>query len=374
MTVTADSMALDQAKTAGDLIAAGNQLLQIRTQHQLTVAIQRPRDEAVFAAKLAAEAAEAGEDFFYSIPYKDHAPGCADRRRCNCPSKPVEGPGVGLARSAARLWRNCSVDTTLERDMDDAWLVGAWFIDFEANYTKHEVKRVSKMKPTRGGGSVRVSDHELDSAYQRGASKVERDVILRALPKHAIERAFELAKLAALTEKAPVPDQVARLVRRFSEVGVTLAQVERYLGHPFNAAEMTKAGKDPREVCAHLRGVITAIKGGDVDAAEVFQDPGTAPAAEPAVTLEDLAPVRPASGAVEASDHDARALFALLMEKSASGRVFVKEKPAGSGKFRLVDAEAVKDLGLKPDALVAEAGELVDLVLAGRLTAWLAAR
>ena len=224
MTVAADVALLDQSRTAGDLIAAGNQLLQIRTQHQLTVAIQRPRDEKAFATKLAVEAAEAGEDFFYSIPYTDHKPGCQNRRGCDCPSKPVEGPGVGLARSAARLWGNCSVDTTLEKDGEDAWLVGAWFVDFESNYTKHEVKRVSKMKPTRGGGMVRASDHELDSVYQRGASKVERDCFLRALPKHDIEKAYETAKYAALTE-----NERARFLKELHKVLQTEGRFLRFV-------------------------------------------------------------------------------------------------------------------------------------------------
>ena len=415
MTVSADALQMDQAKTAGDLIAAGNQLLTIRTQHQLSVAITRPRDEARFASRLAAEAAEAGEDFFYSIPFKDHKPGCADRRNCNCPSKPVAGPGVGLARSAARLWGNCSVDTTLERDGDDAWLVGAWFIDFESNYTKHEVKRVSKMKATRGGGMVRAGERDLDLVYQIGASKVERDVILRALPKHAIEKAYETAKYAALMDKAPVPEQVARLLRRFNELGVSLAQVERYLKRPFTPDGLKAGGEDPREVLAHLRGLITAIKGGDVDPAEVFAE-GLAAAAPAGVSVADLvapaAPVvpeaevvgdgvqgeqtpsgsagsaggaavqfggpavsasAPSSAPAEVRPYDE--LFALLVEvaKVHPGRVFVKEAPKGGGRYYLVDPECAKALGIDTGAKVAEAGE-VDLVLAGRLTAWLKAR
>lgn len=304
MTVSADAARMegrmpDMGATAGGLVSAGAQLLQIRTEKQLLVAVQRPRDEERFAVKLHAEASAAGEDFFYSIPYKDHLPNCGDRRNCSCPKTFVEGPGVGLARSAARLWGNCNIDVTIEQDTPDAWLVGAWFIDFETNYTRHDTKRISKMKALKGGKMVRAADRDLDVVYQQGASKVERDVILRALPRHVIDRAFELAKFAAIQDKLPVRDQLARLLRRFNEIDVTASQLERYLGHAFNEETILKAEKDPREVIAHLRGVITAIKGGEREAHEFFgEGAGEAAVVVPpsaagpaAVNLADLKPV-----------------------------------------------------------------------------------
>lgn len=303
--MTDTQLAVATSQSAGELVARGDQLLTIRTEKQLLVAVQRPRDEDRFEVKLKAEAASAGEDFFYSIPYKDHVDGCQDRRTCRCPSKPVEGPGVGLARSAARLWGNCNVDTCIEQDLPDAWIVGAWFVDFETNYTKHEVKRVSKMKVLKGGRVVRAADRELDVEYQKGASKVERDVILRSLPRHVIEKAFELAKLAAVQEKSPINEQIARIVRKFGspEVGVSIGRLEKYIGCAFNEDAMYKAEKSPREVCAHLRGLITAIAGGETDVDEVFgpiESPVSQPASSSGLTASDIAkPAVEKSSAVE---------------------------------------------------------------------------
>ena len=286
----------DIGHTAGELVSAGVQLIQIRTEKQLMVAVQRPRDEERFEVKLMTEAAEAGEDFYYSIPYKEHRADCKDRRNCSCPSTMVEGAGVGLARSAARLWGNCSVETTVEQDLPDSWLVGAWFVDFETNYTKHETKRVSKMKVLKGGRTVIASGKDLDVVYQQGASKIERDVILRTLPRGILERAFDTAKAAALMDKKPVKEQIARLIRRFSEIDVNLPTLERHLGHPFTEEAIRKAEKDPREVCAHFRGLITAIKGGELAAADAFGEPGAggATTVQPtstgsnAVSIDDL--------------------------------------------------------------------------------------
>lgn len=258
---------------AGELISAGAQIVQVRTKHQLMVAVQRPRDDEKFSMKLKAEAAAAGEDFFYSIPFKDHKPNCQDRRRCNCPVELVEGPGVGLARSAVRLWGNCSVDTMPEHEAVDHWLVGAYFIDFETNFTKHETKRISKIVTLKGGRTAVAKDKQLDLEYQKGASKVERDVILHAMPRHVIEQAFEIAKAAALQEKKPMKEQIARVIRRFSEMDVSLQMIEDYIGCAFTEEAMKKAELDPRERVAHLRGLITALRGGDATITEVFGEP-----------------------------------------------------------------------------------------------------
>lgn len=271
--------------TAGDLISQGQQLLQIRTRNQLMVAVQRPRDIRAFEKKLLAIAAEAGEDFFYSIPFKNRKEGT---------TSVVEGAGVGLARTAVSLWGNCSVETRIEQEVSDAFLVRSDFVDFENNYTRSETKRVSKLLPKFGGGTRTATGKELDLVYQQGASKVERDVILRSLPKHVIERAFEMAKAAALAEKAPVSQQIARIIRKAQEANVGLAQIEAYLGCPFTEPALKAADRDAREVCAHLRGLVTAIKSGDATMDEVFaatQKPTEAPASQ-------------AKGAVRASDFE----------------------------------------------------------------------
>jgi hypothetical protein len=274
--------AIGGGRTAGDLISAGSQLLQIRTKNQLMVAIQRPRDMKAFETKLLAMSAEAGEDFFYFIRYKD--------------GTIVEGAGVGLARAAAQLWGNCSVDTRIEQEAADAFLVRSDFVDFETNYTRSETKRVSKLMPRKGGGYVKAADKQLDLVYQQGASKVERDCILRSLPKHVVERAFEMAKAAALQEKAPIPQQIARILRRFAELNVPVSKVEAYIGCPLTEEGMRSAEKDPRDTCASLRGLITAIKGGDTTIEEAFGagEPSQQAAASQrpgAIQVEDVTPL-----------------------------------------------------------------------------------
>lgn len=315
--VSGQTMKPGAGNMAGEIISRGEQLLQIRSKNQLVVAIQRPRDEDVFATKLKSMAAQAGEDFFYSIPYKDHRMGCQDRRNCNCPSKPVEGPGVGLARAAAMYWTNCSVETRTSADNPDHWMVEATFVDFENNYTKTEEKRISKLKVTKGGKYTIARDKDLDVTYQQGASKVERDVILRALPKHIIDGAWELAKVSALMDKRPVQELVGRALRRFQENGVSPTQLTAYLGHSMDQPGWIQGatvalGTEPtneqaqsfaRERLAHMRGILTAIAGGQVTVEEIFntgasEEQAKAPsdACAGAVTTQNIADASVALG------------------------------------------------------------------------------
>jgi hypothetical protein len=266
--------------TAGDLISRGEQMLQIRTKSQLMVAVQRPRNLDKFAAKMQAMAAQAGDDFYYSIPYKNHKKGCRDRYNCDCPSQPVEGPGVGLARAGAAEWGNCAMEVRIEAETENEWLIRADWIDFENNFSRSEVKRVSKLKPAKGGGYYKASDKDLDNVYQIGASKVERDCILRALPRYIIEACFQTAKAAALAEKAPIPTQINRLLQKFKEMDVTVDMIERLIRCPFSEKGLQMADKSAASVCAHLRGILTALRGGEITVEEIF-GAGTEPEPDP---------------------------------------------------------------------------------------------
>jgi hypothetical protein len=257
------------AASAGGLVSMGEQLIQIRTRNQLMIAIQRPRDLKKFETALLAQAAEAGDDFFYSMRFKEHTQGCP-RGRCGCPlGDPIEGPGVGLVRAAAALYQNCALETRIESEDENCFHVRSDFLDFENNYSRSETKRVSKLVARRGG-FFKAKEKELDLVYQQGASKVERDVGKRSMPVHIINRAFEIAKAAATQETKPIKEQLARLQQRFNEQGVSIKMLEAYLGCEWNEKGLGTLDRKPVETCAHLRGLLTALKGGDTMRDEIF--------------------------------------------------------------------------------------------------------
>jgi len=260
--------------TAGELISRGDQMLQIRTKNQLMVAVQRPRDIERFRTKLVAMAAQAAEDFYYLIEFKNHKRGCS-RKGCDCPNtdKPVQGPGVGLARSAAPLYTNCSVEADVDDETDTHWNIRGHFTDFENNFSRSVPKRISKpaaFRERRDGSKYPVSEKEFERELAAGLAKVERDVILGALPQHIIDEAYETAKAAAMAGKAPVAQQVERLAAKFGEIGVTVPMIESHIGCPFSEPGLKIADKSGTRVCAELRGLLTALRGGEITVEQIF--------------------------------------------------------------------------------------------------------
>jgi phage recombination protein Bet len=140
-------------------------------------------------------------------------------------------------------------------------------------------------------------------------------------------------------------------------------------------AERKAAGPDPVAVGEALQ---PAAAPGPFSAPQAVAAPAgvaTAVAVAEAAGVP-VTPVRAATAAATAPARPYDELFALLIEvaKGQPGRVYVKEAPRGSGRYYLQDAEAAAALGVAAGTKVCEGGEVVDLVLAGRLTGWLKAR
>jgi hypothetical protein len=237
-----------------------------------------PRDLEEFEKKVLAAAARAAEDFYYYWRVKNHVTGCEDRRNCNCSTSPVQGGGVGLARFMSSQYRNCMVRNDIEAQTEEHWNARSTFIDFENVFIRSEPKVVSKYVITKGGKAFKAREKELEKLLQIGLSKCERDVILRSMPVHIREAAVSMAMAAAQASKKPIGEQIARLVSKFSSLDVSRKQLERYLGFAFTKEGMEAAEKDAGEICAQLRGLITALASGEVSLEEIFGEAGAASA------------------------------------------------------------------------------------------------
>lgn len=153
-----------------------------RTFGAVAVAVQR--DEARVLQKLKTLSAAAGSDWYYRFPVKKKDGG----------TDWIEGPSIKLANDLARLYGNCDVDVRMF-DLGDSWLFYARFTDFETGF--------SLTRPFQQRKSQRAmktdADRQLDIAFQIGASKAIRNVVVNALQTFA-DFAFEEAK-GALVEK-----------------------------------------------------------------------------------------------------------------------------------------------------------------------------
>jgi hypothetical protein len=174
-----------------------------------------PRDEKKILEKVKVLAAAAGADWYYRFPVKTKGGG----------QEWVEGPSIKLANDLARLYGNCEVETRVT-DLGDSWLIYARFTDYETGFVM--TRPFQQRKGQRGMRTE--SDRALDIAFQIGASKAIRNVIVNSLQTFA-DFAFDEAR-NALVEKIGknLEGWRERCTQRIAERKIELNRVERTVG------------------------------------------------------------------------------------------------------------------------------------------------
>ena len=174
-----------------------------------------PRDEKKILEKVKVLAAAAGTDWYYRYPVKSKGGG----------QDWVEGPSIKLANDLARLYGNCEIETRVT-DLGDSWLIYARFTDYETGFVM--TRPFQQRKGQRG---MRTGDDRgLDIAFQIGASKAIRNVIVNSLQTFA-DFAFDEAR-NALVEKIGrnLDGWRERCIQRIAERKIELNRVERVIG------------------------------------------------------------------------------------------------------------------------------------------------
>lgn len=175
------------------------------------------RDETVILQKLKALAAAAGSEWWYQFPVRNKKTGQTDY---------ISGPSIKLANDLARTFGNVEVDCRAQ-DAGDSWLFHARFIDLETGFSL-----TRPFQQRKSGGRIGGADDErrLDIAFQIGASKAIRNVVVNALQTFA-DFAFEEAK-EALVDKIgkDIEKWRRRTIDRLGERQVELGRVEAVVG------------------------------------------------------------------------------------------------------------------------------------------------
>lgn len=203
------------AETANALMTVGAAPPVERVIGAQQIAI--PRDEKKVLEKIKVLAAAAGTDWYYRYPVKSKGGG----------QDWVEGPSIKLANDLARLYGNCEIETRVT-DLGDSWLIYARFTDYETGFVM--TRPFQQRKGQRG---MRTGDDRgLDIAFQIGASKAIRNVIVNSLQTFA-DFAFDEAR-NSLIEKIGrnLEGWRERCIQRIAERKIELNRVERAIGRP----------------------------------------------------------------------------------------------------------------------------------------------
>lgn len=174
------------------------------------------RDEERVLQRLRVLAAGMGDQYFYRFPVKNKRTGKIEY---------IEGPSVKLANDLCRVYGNCEVDCRAQ-DYGDSWLFHARFIDLETGYSLTRPFQARKSSGKIGGAD---DDRRLDIAFQIGASKAIRNVVINALQSFA-DFTFDEAR-QSLVDKIgkDVEGWRKRTAERIAKL-VSLERVEAAIG------------------------------------------------------------------------------------------------------------------------------------------------
>lgn len=215
-------------------------------------AVPVPRDIGRVFTQIAAMAAAAGNDWYYSFPAKDRATG---------QKTDVEGPSIKAAMNVARIYGNCLVDSRVV-DAGDSWIIYAKFVDYENGFTL--VRPFQQRKGQQAMGSAGRAN---DMVFSIGVSKALRNVITNALESFT-DFAFDEAKGSVVERIGKKLDFYrGKVAQRLNELGVEHARVERLVGR--KVADML--AHDLAKVIAEIQ----AVADGMSDPSDIW--PGDAP-------------------------------------------------------------------------------------------------
>ena len=257
------------------LVAQGAIVLKAENDRMDAIAIARPRNETKVkdrALALLNDDPTAAESAYYSIPFKEHSREgeCTEKSDDSCPVKEeVEGIGIEGARELARLWGNCSSRVYIG-DEDDDWvyLFGV-FLDLETNVRTELPLAVSKIGRYKSGQTFTLYPQKLAQAISAGVSKVARNAIVNAIPRHISRAYYERAKeLVVGSGSVDVP----KLVEAFATFDVTREMLEG-----FYQQKLEELSAEKRR---NLRGLFTAIREHLIDPAQYFAAGGGAEKSE----------------------------------------------------------------------------------------------
>lgn len=211
-------------------------------QGQLILAKKFPRnlneayEEMMEACKLQAFAQAA----FYSVPRAGGK---------------VTGPSIRLAEEVARCYGNFAYGHRELSRGDGKSEVEVYAWDMEKNNRSIRQITVTHTRDTKDG-QVKLRDQkDIDDKIANVASKQVRGRILALLPKWMVEAAIEeCKKTIAGANDEPVSVRVRRMVGAFAKFGVTVAHLEKHLGHTLDETTLDEL--------VDLTGVFNAIREG----------------------------------------------------------------------------------------------------------------
>lgn len=219
--------------------------VQIATAHKFPRSIKRFKTEALDMVTLTEEIAE---ECIYALPRG---------------GKTIEGPSARFAEVIASAWGNCRAGARVVAEERDFVVSQGIFHDLERNVAiTYEVKRriVDKYGKRYKPDMIAVTANAACSISLRNA-------ILKGIPKAFWKEMYNAARKTVMGDAKTLVNRRAEALEFLQKLGATPEMVCKTL----NVAGIEDIGLDELVV---LRGLATAITGGDTTVEQAFTDKG----------------------------------------------------------------------------------------------------
>jgi len=185
----------------------------------------------------------------------------------------IEGKSVGLARECARIWKNVRYGCRVVRETADNVQLRACAVDLETGtfaeledtFSKRIQRKVwdegSRRKVTQW---VRPDERDLRELLFRRGAILERNCLLKVLPRWLTDEAFRVAKARRVNPKGLSTEERCRqAITAFKEIGVTVEMLNAWAGGVLSR-------KANNEMLAELQGIYQSIHDGNSHVEEHF--------------------------------------------------------------------------------------------------------
>jgi hypothetical protein len=270
------SLAEIPAEQAGALASVAREEWEVKGA--IVMSKKFPRNEMVAYNKLlkACERPRLAEEAIYSYPRG---------------GQQIEGPSINLATAAAGYWGNIRSGHRIVSDTEEQVHIMGFAWDMETNRFESYEDKFQKLIQRKINGKaewVRPDERDLRELVNRRGAILERNALLRVIPRDVIEEALdkckETMKLAASGQLKQDPKKTIRsLVAAFDQVGVNAEMLMKHLGHDLEILTADEV--------AQLRGIWKSISDGNSRREEHFELPKPKTTAEKgSISMSQIGP------------------------------------------------------------------------------------
>jgi hypothetical protein len=195
----------------------------------------------------------------------------------------IEGPSVNLAREIARCWGNIRYGADIVQDDEDSRTVRGWAWDVQTNTKETQDATFKKLVYRKKGGWIKPDERDLRELTNKHGAICVRNALLHLVPPDLVDEALQAAKR---TLEQGVSEDVEghrhKMIKAFGTLGVSVADLELYLGHELRHATTPEI--------ADLRTVYKSIADGNSAWSEYVKDKTSdkSAASEGGATVDDL--------------------------------------------------------------------------------------